>query len=45
MSEYLKELLKIGTTINHEFIDEFYDILAGPDDKFSVKVDLLIGLI
>ncbi len=43
MSEYLKELLKIGTTIDHVFIDEFYQILTDPDEKFSIHMDTIIS--
>lgn len=43
MSDYLKELLKIGTSIDHQFIDEFYDILTNPEDKFSVNLDTIVA--
>lgn len=43
MSQYLKELLKIGTTIDHQFIDEFYDILSRPEDQFSVPIDSIVA--
>lgn len=43
MSEYLKELLKIGTTIDHNFINEFSRILTDPDEEFSVHIDTIIS--
>lgn len=42
MSKYLKELLKIGTEIDHQFIDDFYKILTNSDETFCINLDAII---
>ena len=35
MSQQLKELLKLGTSIDHNFIDEFYEIFTNINEEYT----------
>jgi len=41
-ANYLKEMLKIGTSIDHNFIDEFYDILFDSNTIFCINLDTIL---